>query len=70
MHGQRFLWFIIGSLLFTYGVLIVAADFYYRGHELSRQVVMAQAHMGLWWGVFLIVLGGFYIVHFRPGKKP
>jgi hypothetical protein len=29
---------------------------------------MAEAHAAVWWGILLLVIGGFYGIRFRPGK--
>jgi hypothetical protein len=62
------IWFFVGTLLLIYGLLIVGADLYYAGHPLERQLVLSELRPGLWWGLLLVVLGGFYAIHFRPGK--
>jgi FtsH-binding integral membrane protein len=63
------IWFFIGALLLVYGILITAAEFYGLSHPPPQPVVLAQYHAGLWWGVLLIILGGIYVIRFRPGKQ-
>ena len=60
-------WYFIGLLVLIYGVLILAAGI----TELSTpsSVVMADLHIGIWWGILLIVIGAVYIYFFRPGKR-
>ena len=60
------IWFFIGLLILTYGVLILGAGLV----ELSAPspVVMAELHIGIWWGAFLIVIGAAYVYFFRPGR--
>jgi hypothetical protein len=70
MHGSRIpIWFFIGVLLLSYGVLIA-------GYGLSEvitgqlaSVELKELHAPLWWGSTLLALGVFYTVKFRPGKK-
>jgi len=62
------IWFFIGSLLLVYGILIGGTGIWEIVHPPERQVVLYQLHAGLWWGALLIILGGFYVVKFRPGK--
>ena len=54
-HGTISIWFFIGLLILIYGVLILGAGL----AELSSPppVVMAELHVGIWWGAFLIVSG-------------
>ena len=62
------IWFFIGILLLTYGVLITGAGIYdlFRPTE---TVHMAQLHAGIWWGGLLLLLGVFYTVKFAPRKE-
>ena len=62
------IWFFIGALLLVYGVLITGAGAYAWVNPPAQQPVLAELHAGLWWGILLIALGGFYSIHFRPGK--
>jgi H+/Cl- antiporter ClcA len=63
------IWFFIGILLTVYGVLILGAGLWDVINGIKRDVVMAEAHAGVWWGILLLVLGGFYCLRFRPGKE-
>jgi hypothetical protein len=69
--GRHFIsiWFFIGLLLGIYGILILGAGLYGLGHPPAQQVVLSNLHVGIWWGVLLILLGGFYVYHFFPGKE-
>ena len=61
------IWFFIGLLVLVYGVLILGAGL----SELSAPapVVMAELHVGIWWGALLIVIGAIYVYLFRPGSS-
>ncbi len=70
------IWFFIGLLLGTYGVLILGAGIYDLFNPPKVVVengiernVLANLHTGVWWGLLLLVLGLFYAIHFRPGKE-
>ena len=68
MHGSRIpIWFFIGLLILVYGVLILIAGI----RELSSPapVVMADLHVGIWWGALLVVIGLLYVSLFRPGRQ-
>jgi hypothetical protein len=58
-------WYFIGWLLLIYGILILGAGF----GVLSAQSppVMAELHIGIWWGGLLMAIGLVYICCFRPG---
>lgn len=62
------IWFFIGSQLLIYGLLIACADLYYHGHPGTHEVVLKELRVGLWWGLFLFVLGVFYCWKFRPRR--
>ena len=49
------IWFFIGLLILIYGILILIAGI----SELSSPaaVVMADLHVGIWWGALLILIG-------------
>jgi hypothetical protein len=32
-------------------------------------VVLARYHPGVWGGIVLLLIGGFYTIHFRPRGK-
>ena len=66
-HKTISIWYFIGLLILLYGVLILAAGI----GELSSPpaVVMADLHVGIWWGALLIAIGAVYIYFFRPGKS-
>jgi hypothetical protein len=60
-------WFFIGVLLAIYGVIILVMavlDF-----SQTSQAVLAEYHPGLYGGVLLILLGGFYTFWFWPGRR-
>jgi FtsH-binding integral membrane protein len=60
-------WFFIGVLLAIYGVIILVmavVDF-----NQTSQAVLAEYHPGLFGGVLLILLGGFYTFWFWPGRR-
>jgi hypothetical protein len=60
-------WFFIGVLLATYGVIILfmaLIDF-----NLPTEVVLAQYHPGLFGGILLILIGGLYTFWFWPGRR-
>ena len=58
------IWFFIGVLLLIYGVLIFGAGMYGLSHP--PDVVRADLHAPIWWGLLLVILGAVYTVRFRP----
>jgi hypothetical protein len=62
------IWFFIGCLLLTYGLIITATGVYLWicPPPVSKQVEMFWLHADVWWGCLLIVLGLFYSIRFNP----
>ncbi len=72
MHEQKgmiSIWFFIGVLLLFYGVVILGQGLYELSSPPAKPVVLASLHIGIWWGILLLVLGGGYTRHFFPGRN-
>lgn len=67
--GMISIWFFIGVLLLVYGILIGAAGIYDLNNPGVHPVVLAELHAGVWWGIVLILMGGFYTWRFAPRKN-
>jgi hypothetical protein len=67
--GMISIWFFIGVLLLVYGILILASGLWELSSPPEHPVVLANLHVGIWWGALMIVLGGFYTFRFLPGRK-
>ena len=63
------IWFFIGVLLIVYGVLILGYGLYELTTGVTANVVLSNLHAPVWWGAIMLVLGLFYALRFRPGKK-
>jgi len=61
-------WLFIGALFVVYGVLVLGSGLYGVLVPPAHPVVMSQVHIGVWWGVGMIVIGLAYVVRFRPGR--
>jgi hypothetical protein len=64
--GMISIWFFIGVLLLIYGVLILATSIYEAQVPPAHPVVLAELHAGIYWGALMIVMGGVYVLKFRP----
>jgi hypothetical protein len=67
-HGLVSIWFFVGLLLLAYGVLILGAGLYELYVPPARAVVLAELHMGIWWGVVLVGLGSTYTYFYHPRR--
>ena len=63
------IWYFIGLLVLVYGVLITGAGIADWISPPAQLTTMANLHMGVWWGVMMIALGGAYARLFRPGRR-
>ena len=66
---QISIWFFIGALILFYGVLILGAGIEEMISPPANPLVLAELHVGIWWGALLIALGGIYVYIFRPGRQ-
>ena len=62
--GMISIWFFIGLLLAAYGIIIVLSSMFVAA---PASVVLANLNAGFWWGLFLLIVGLFYTIYFRPG---
>jgi len=60
-------WYFIGWLLLIYGILISGAGFGILSGQ--RPPVMAELHIGIWWGGLLIMIGLVYVYCFRRRRQ-
>lgn len=57
-------WFFVGLLLLTYGILIFASGV--AEWKSPSHTVLAELHAPVWWGALMILSGGGYVAAFRP----
>ena len=67
--GLISIWFFIGALLLAYGIVIFVAGVYGIFVPPAQPVVLENLHAGVWWGVFLALVGAFYTIRFFPKGK-
>jgi len=60
-------WFFVGVLLLIYGVMILVSGLA-EWNSPPQGVELAELHAPVWWGALLTLLGGIYVLMFRPGK--
>jgi hypothetical protein len=60
-------WFFIGILLTIYGAIILFTSI----ADISQPttVVLANYHPGIFGGILLLLIGGFYTFWFWPGRR-
>jgi hypothetical protein len=60
------IWFFIGLLLVVYGLICLGAGIYQFSNPPAT--VLADAHATFWGGIVLLVLGGTYVIAYRPKR--
>jgi len=60
-------WFFVGVLFLAYGVLIFVSGLAEWSHP--PDTVLAELHAPVWWGSLMVLLGGGYVIAFRPGRN-
>ena len=60
-------WFFVGILLFVYGIIILFTSLLEWANPAAT--VLSNLHPGVWGGIVLVAIGGFYSARFRPGRK-
>jgi FtsH-binding integral membrane protein len=53
------IWYFVGLMLLIMGGLIFLTGLYQVMHPPPTMTVLAQIHPGIWWGVVMILFGGF-----------
>jgi hypothetical protein len=66
-HHMLPVWFFIGLLLSIYGVIILTTSLMDWSHPSAA--VLSQYRPGVWGGIVLLLIGGFYVVRFRPRRR-
>jgi cytochrome c biogenesis protein CcdA len=66
-HHMLPVWFFIGVLLTLYGVIILITSILQFSHPTI--VEFARYHAGIWGGILLLVIGGFYTLKFWPRRS-
>ncbi len=65
-HEEIPIWFFIGSLVLVYGVIIFATGLYHLARP--QEVLLANLHADLWWGLLMIAVGLIYGIKYCPFK--
>ena len=66
-HQMLSIWFFIGLLLLTYGLIILTVSLLEYSHP--APVVLANYRLNICAGVVLTLFGVFYTIRFRPRSK-
>ncbi len=60
------IWFFVGVMTLSYGLVLLPYGAYawFGGHE--APTVLNNLHTTFWWGLLLLLFGGFYTLKYRP----
>lgn len=65
-HHMLPVWFFIGLLLSAYGIIIFVTSL--TDWSRPSSAVLSQYHPGFWGGIVLLLVGGVYVLQFRPRR--
>jgi len=53
------IWFFVGLILLTMGGIIFLSGIYQLFNPPAIKKVLAETHPDIWWGIIMILFGGF-----------
>lgn len=68
MHTQkkmRNIWFFVGWILLTIGLVELAAGVYDLFFPLNNNIRLADLHANIWWGMLITIAGVTYLLRNR-----
>ncbi len=65
-HHMLPVWFFIGLLLSAYGIIIFVTSL--TDWSRPSSAVLSRYHPGFWGGIVLLLVGGVYVLQFRPRR--
>ena len=54
---MKSIWYFVGLLLTTMGVIITLSGLYALVYPPPEQKMLANLHPDLWWGLFMLIFG-------------
>lgn len=66
-HQMLPVWFFIGLLLSSYGIIILITAIKEWSHPPAA--VLSRYHPGVWGGIVLLLVGGSYLLRFWPRRE-
>ncbi len=57
-------WFFVGILISVNGLAVLGSGIY--GLFVPTGLVLSHLHPSLWWGILMVLFGGFFIYKHRP----
>ena len=59
-------WFFVGILLLINGLAVFGSGIYW--FFVPAKVILANMHVGFWWGIVIIAAGLIFIIKNRPER--
>ena len=60
-------WFFVGILVAVHGLMVFGSGIYW--YFVPSNVVLAELHANLWWGVIMSVFGIIFVLKHGPWKN-
>jgi hypothetical protein len=62
---MKSIWYFVGLLLTTLGIIITISGIYALMNPPAEQKVLANLHPDLWWGLFMLAFGLAFVLFNR-----
>jgi len=62
---MRNIWFFVGWILLTIGLVELAAGVFDLFFPLNKNIRLADLHANIWWGMLIIIAGVTYLLKNR-----
>ena len=60
--GMRSIWFFVGLIMLTIGILVFLAGIYELINPTIQDIKLINLHTNIWWGALIAITGLIYIV--------
>ncbi|MGD8426493.1 MAG: hypothetical protein PVH63_02625 [Balneolaceae bacterium] len=64
-NGMKTIWYFVGLLMLTIGVIILGSGLYYVAYPPENPVVLHYLHPDIWWGSIMGIFGGILLWAFN-----
>lgn len=60
--GMRNIWFFVGIIMFSIGIVVFIAGVYDLFNPVDYDVKLKSLHTNIWWGLLISITGLIYIL--------
>jgi hypothetical protein len=64
------IWYFVGLILLFMGSIVLLTGLYNLFFSKVPHTVLGELHPNIWWGAFMLLVGGiFFFLHRNPGRN-